>query len=318
MSDQPAGDSLPTIESIGGSVDFPVMPDGKRIRLARFGPAPDAPARAGTILFLQGFNEFIEKGLETVAALQARGYGVVTFDWRGQGLSDRLLPCRRKGHIPDMSHFLNDLDELLKLTRFREFPEPHVLLGHSMGGHLALRAAHDYPDLFHRAVLTAPMADILTGKWPRMLAYGFARAAVGFGFGDAFVPGAGPYTEKLRLFEGNPLTSDPIRFARIHALIDRTPDVALGGPSFAWVYSAFRSIRMVKRKGYLEKIALPVLLLSAEEDRIVSNAGQREVATLLPDCRMVGFPGGRHELLLERDEVRDRVWEEIDRFLATP
>lgn len=315
MSDVSDLGPVPTIESTGGTAERVEMADGIRIRIARF-PAPAGKA-AGTVLMLAGFTEFIEKGLESIAALRARGYGVVTFDWRGQGLSDRLLPYRRKGHIPDMQHFLNDLEEVLRTTRFAELPGPHIVMGHSMGGHLALRAAHDHPDLFERAILCAPMADILTGTWPRAVAYGLAKTAVNCGLGDCFIPGAGPYLPGQMRFENNPLTTDRARFDRIHEQIELNPDVALGGPTFAWVYSAFRSIRLVKRPSYLSHIRIPVLILSAGLERIVSNAGQREVAAMLPDARLVSFAGGAHELLLERDAVRLAVWAEIDTFLET-
>jgi lysophospholipase len=306
--------TLPTIESTGGTADFPVMPDGVRIRIARFPARTESPA--GTVLMLPGFTEFIEKALESIGELTARGYGVVTLDWRGQGLSDRLAPNRRMGHIADMGHFLNDLEEVLRLTRFNELPGPHILYGHSMGGHLALRAMHDHPGLFNRAVLSAPMAGIETGAWPKYVAYGLARTAVGLGFGQFYVPGTGPYSDKYRGFEGNPLTSDPVRFARIHAQIDANPEVALGGPSYEWFYSALRSLKLVNRPSYLSKITIPVLILSAEHEWIVSNAAQRKVAAMLPDCRLVTCAGARHELLLERDEVRRAVWAEIDGFLA--
>jgi len=305
---------LPTIESTGGSADFPVMPDGVRIRVARFPARTDTPS--GTVLLLPGFTEFVEKALESIGELMDRGYGVVTLDWRGQGLSDRLIANRLMGHIGDMAHFLNDLEEVLRLTRFRELPGPHILFGHSMGGHLALRAAHDHPGLFSRLILSAPMAGIETGAWPKSVAYGLAKTAVSLGFGQLYVPGTGPYSDKYRSFEGNPLTSDPVRFARIHAQIDANPDVALGGPSYTWLYSALRSIRQVNRRSYLSKITIPVLLLSAEHEWIVSNAAQREVAAMLPDCRLVTCAGARHELLLERDEVRAKVWDEIWRFLG--
>ena len=314
MSDVSDLGPVPTIESTGGTVEFPKMADGVRIRIATF-PAP-AGGTAGTILMLTGFTEFIEKGLESIAALRARGYGVVTFDWRGQGLSDRLLPHRRKGHISDMQHFLNDLEEVLRVTRFAELPGPHVIMGHSMGGHLALRAVHDHPDLFERAVLCAPMADILTGTWPRMFAYGLAKTAVRLGLGDCFIPGAGPYVSGQMRYENNPLTTDKARFDRIHEQIALNPNVALGGPTFAWVYSAFRSIRLVKRPSYLSQIRIPVLILSAGLEKIVSNAGQREVAAMLPDARFVEFAEGAHELLLECDTVRHAVWAEIDQFLV--
>ena len=87
-------------------------------------------------------------------------------------------------------------------------------------------------------------------------------------------------------------------------------------PSFAWVYAAFRSIRLVKRPSYLSQIHIPVLMFSAGRERIVSNTAQREIAAMLPDARLVDIAEGAHELLLERDAVRHAVWAEIDHFLA--
>ena len=57
-------------------------PDGVNLRFARWAPPP---GRKGTVLVLQGRAEFIEKYFETVRDLRARGFAVVTFDWRGQG-----------------------------------------------------------------------------------------------------------------------------------------------------------------------------------------------------------------------------------------
>lgn len=304
---------LPTIEDLGGTQRFAEMADGTRIRVAEF---PAKAAAAGTVLLFPGFTEFVEKHLETVADLQKRGYRVVTLDWRGQGLSDRTLADRHKGHIGEMQFFLNDVEELLDVCRFAEMPRPHILIGHSMGGHLALRAAHDHPGLFFRIVLLAPMADILTGWLPRLLAPLVAGAAVRGGLGKRYVFGLGPYGERQRRFEGNPLTRDEDRFRHTHAQIDREPALAIGGPTFGWVDSALRSIRLVNRPGYLGRISVPVLLLSAEEEKIVSNEGQRRLAAMLPDCRLVSVAGARHELMMERDEIRIRVWAEIDGFLA--
>ena len=61
-------------------------PDGVNLRFARWTPPP---GRKGTVVVLQGRTESIEKYFETVRDLRARGFAVATFDWRGQGLSDR-------------------------------------------------------------------------------------------------------------------------------------------------------------------------------------------------------------------------------------
>ena len=60
--------------------------DGVTLRFARF---PPPAGRKGTVVVLQGRAEYVEKYFETVRDLRARGFAVATFDWRGQGLSDR-------------------------------------------------------------------------------------------------------------------------------------------------------------------------------------------------------------------------------------
>src|ERR1700744_5118098 len=71
-------------------------PDGGRLGYA---PWARPPGRKGTVCVFQGRAEFIEKYFEVVRDLRARGFAVATFDWRGQGLSDRPLRDRYRGHV---------------------------------------------------------------------------------------------------------------------------------------------------------------------------------------------------------------------------
>lgn len=53
----------------------------------------------GTIVLVHGRNEAIEKYFETIRDLTERGFWVATYDFRGQGGSERLLKDPRKGHV---------------------------------------------------------------------------------------------------------------------------------------------------------------------------------------------------------------------------
>ena len=64
--------------------------------------AAAAAAQAARVCIFQGRAEFIEKYFETVRDLRARGFAVATFDWRGQGLSDRALADRAQGPCPQL------------------------------------------------------------------------------------------------------------------------------------------------------------------------------------------------------------------------
>ena len=141
-------------------------PDGVNLRFARWAPPP---GRKGTVVVLQGRAEFIEKYFETVRDLRARGFAVATFDWRGQGLSDRALGDRHKGHVRNFVQYGIDLDAFMEQVVLPDCPPPIFALGHSMGAAIGLRACHDGSRWFDRMVLSAPMIGLPRARftaWP--------------------------------------------------------------------------------------------------------------------------------------------------------
>ena len=76
-------------EPAGGSAEWIEAAGGHRQRAA-FYPATKP---IGTVVISAGRTEFIEKYFEVIGELLDRGYSVLIHDWRGQGLSKRLLRC---------------------------------------------------------------------------------------------------------------------------------------------------------------------------------------------------------------------------------
>jgi len=68
----------------------------------------------GTVLLLAGRGEYLEKYHETATDLIKRGFDVYSFDWRGQGLSSRMLPNRQKGFVRTYDDYLVDLDAFIQ------------------------------------------------------------------------------------------------------------------------------------------------------------------------------------------------------------
>jgi len=117
--------------------------DGLKIRYDRY--ACGEKVCRGTIVLLGGRSEFIEKYREIVDQLLARNMNVATFDWRGQGLSDRMLPNRYKGYVASYDDYLQDLTNFMDKCVPKQEGKPVLILAHSMGGHIALRYLHDNP-----------------------------------------------------------------------------------------------------------------------------------------------------------------------------
>jgi lysophospholipase len=290
--------------------DFLTTPDQQSLRYGIW--SCQTEKRKGSVILLNGRREFMEKYSETIVELNQKGFDVYSFDWRGQGLSSRMLANRHKGFIKNYDAYLNDLHRFVSKIVKPQAVYPLIIMAHSMGGHIALRYIHDHPDIADMAVLTSPMIDIFTSPMSRWLVRFIARIAISVGFKHAYAMGSGDHVDEE--FKGNKLTSDPVRFMDAKKAIAENPDLALGGVTYGWLSAMLRSIDIITRPGFAEKIATPILMVGAGDDKIVSNNAQKKICALLPNCRRIEIPGARHEIFIETDAVRAILWQEFDRF----
>lgn len=288
----------------GGRFDK-LLRGGFVLRIADFPVA--GPAR-GTVLLVTGRNEFIEKYYETIADLQDRGFDVHMMDWRGQGLSSRPLPDRMKGHVDDFADYVADLEAFADRIAPRG---PLILMAHSMGGHIALRALATRPALRARlagAVLMSSMLAIDTGRVPSGIAGGIARVLAGLGLGRRAFPAKEGGGESV-------LTSDPERGGDQAFFIAAEPRLDLRAPTIGWLDAAFRSMALLDAPGAVEGIDIPVLFVVAGADRVVRPDAQRHMAGRLRAARVLEVEGARHEILKERDPLRARFWAGFDDWM---
>ena len=270
---------------------------------------------AGTVLVLPGRSEFIEKYFEVVADLLRRGFAVVVLDWRGQGGSQRELADPRKGHVDDFRLYLRDLDAVLGLMDVQRLPQPWHGLAHSMGGAVLASAIAGGERRLSRAMLSAPMFGI-----HRAPSRGWAGALAAvlnlIGLGGWYVPGGRAHAPSaLDSFEGNALTSDHVRYRRTEAALIAGPDLAIGSPTVAWVAAAFRVIREFEQPDFGLYARCPMLIVAAGADTIVSTPASEVLAERWRGASSVTIGGARHEILMERDALRDQFWAAFDAFI---
>ncbi|SNS28678.1 MULTISPECIES: alpha/beta fold hydrolase [unclassified Azospirillum] len=289
-------------------------PDGAFLRLSRWqtASADDAP----TLLLLTGRSECVEKYAEVASDMAAQGFRVVAMDWRGQGGSARPLANPLKGHIDRFDTYLDDLEASLPHLLGDTGTGPVLALAHSMGGHLLLRYVAERAHPFTAVMLSAPMLGIRTSPLPAPLARLLASTMVTLGRGGDYAPGQRDWYAADPAFDGNPLTSDPVRFLVGHRCYAAQPDLALGGATWGWLDAAFRSMAHLRRPDMLGQVRIPVLLLSGLADRIVQPDSHVQAARLLPDCHFRQYPTARHELLMESDAIRAEVMAEIADFAS--
>lgn len=295
----------------GGEADWFRGAGGLRLRAALWRPSVlQARTPRGTVILSPGRSEPIEKYYELIGNFLARGFCVLAHDWRGQGLSARLLPDRLKGHARAVEEFLDDYARLIDAYA-EQAPKPWIMVGHSMGGVLNLLTLQSGDDRFAGALLSSPMLRIKTGKrsmWSVKLAVRWAlRNGKG---GDYVLDNADdPF---VHTFQDNALTSDSGRYGLWQQQLFACPHLAIGGPTWGWLGFALDAGERALKAKALKAVKVPVCVVQASDDVLVWKQTARWAARRLGRGRFVEVPGARHEVIMEVDAYRATFLEEFD------
>ncbi|WP_424887264.1 alpha/beta fold hydrolase [Streptomyces sp. XH2] len=234
-----------------------------RLNAERLGDPCD-PGRAPVVLVHGLGPDSLAGYYFTVAAgIAAAGHGVVMYDQRGHGRSERPATGYR---LEDFTADLRNLLDVLGIHR------PVDLVGNSFGGAVALDFAVRHPHRVSRIVLIESAPP--TGDWPQRMSGFLSRCAETFRDARA--------TDRMEKDHG----WFAARLARrVRPLLDETTlieDVAAG--------------RIPGEDG-LRSLAVPVLALYGADSSLAASAPALE--DLLPHCRTVVVPGQGHTLLVD-------------------
>jgi acylglycerol lipase len=115
---------------------------------------PDGEPRAVVVL-AHGASEHSGRYAWTAEQLGARGYALYALDHRGHGHS-----AGGRAVIDRMRNAVEDLHTLVERAHGAHPGRPLVLLGHSMGGAVALAYTAEHEDALDALVLSAPLAAL--------------------------------------------------------------------------------------------------------------------------------------------------------------
>ena len=302
--------SIPTARCPeGGQGEWFRGAGGLRLRQAFW----QAPGRVrGTVFISPGRSEPIEKYYEVIQDMLARGFCVVAHDWRGQGLSARLLSDRLKCHARSMDEFLDDYQRLLEGFATKA-PKPWIMLGHSMGAALNLASLRAGCDQFAGAIFSNPMLRLKTGGTPLWAVRFQADWKVKHGQSVEFVPELfeDPYDFN---FETHALTHDRARYEIWREHLFACPHLGVGSPTWGWLNFALSlGESLVKDKSKTtKKIKIPVTIVVSSDDRYMLKPFTKAFTKKINTGRYVEVPGAEHEILIEVDGMRQAFFEEFD------
>jgi len=292
----------------GGRAFWQMASDDVRLRVAHW-----PGGRKGTVFLFPGRTEYIEKYGRAAADIAARGLGTVTIDWRGQGLSDRLQDNPFIGHVAEFADYQLDVDAMLAAARALDAPEPYYLLAHSMGGCIGLRTLHrDMP--FRKVIFSGPMWGISIPPYLMPVAWTVPAVSAMVGLGHLRAPGSVSAAYVLtQPFEGNELTTDPDMYEYIRRQTEQIEGLEIIGPSMLWLLEAIAETRELRR---MAPPPIEAMTFLGGNERIVEPRFVRQVMKRWKGGQMHLMAGAEHEIIVERPEIRCRLFDAVGSFFA--
>lgn len=267
----------------------------------------------GAIVIVHGLSEFTAKYHEFAWYLLNQGYDVFVYDQRCHGRSCRLTDQQDLIHVDRFSDYEKDLHRFVCDVVRNATDLPLYLYAHSMGGATAAQYLIRHPDVFRKAVLSAPMIEPLTGS----VSPAFAR--VGLSLYLMFNDGKKKFWNTDEFDPDYPFERSQdkslARFRRNMDLRVSNPCYQTTPLSFRWVQQSVLVASRLTCKRCLKKIQTPIIMLSAEHDKVVSAKAQNAFAKNCPACRQVVLPGTTHAMLAgTRETIAAHVQQVLDHF----
>ena len=261
--------------------------DGPRLFVRQW----DAPQPKATCLVIHGLGEHGGRYEALARDLNQRGFSVWAMDHRGHGRSEG-----RRGDCQSIGEFTADMNLWVEKVRQAAPTQPRIMIGHSLGGLLALRYAVEYPENMKAVVVSSPALKLALKLPPIKVAIieGLARVAPATPVPNGVNP---------RLLSHDPdvvnrYRSDPL----VHRVITARCAILLREA-------------MRESPSLAAQLKIPCLILQADSDAICDPAAAGEFAQAAPS-RLVEFhryAGLYHEIFNEPE--RDRVIEDLCRWM---
>lgn len=287
--------STTKIESrVGPETKFFTNSKGKKIHCSYWRPNDNVAIR-GLVFICHGFGEHLQWYEDLALRLTATGLLAFGHDHIGHGRSEGV-----RGYVDSVDDYVGDLLQHCDDVRAGHPDLPCFLVGHSMGGMIAIKSAMSRPRFFTGVVLMGPLIKVNASEAtpPRIfLARLVARIL--------------PYlaVAKLKLDHvtrdeemKNRMRKDPLRYQ--------------GGIRARWAVAGIEALMYFEN--HIPEVEWPFLILHGEEDHLCAPEGSRMLLehSKSTDKELKIFPSAFHHLYLELPEVRHEALQDTVDWIA--
>ncbi len=249
----------------------------------------------GVLVIAHGLGEHSGRYGHLVDWLEGKQVSIFSMDHRGHGRSSG-----KRGHVLSFNEYVEDLAIYINIVRDENPGLPVILLGHSMGGVIAILYALRHQDLLRGLILSSP-GVMPTVEAPR------AKTAMA-GFLSKYAPGFLVSNE----LDANHISHDPGIVASY--LADPLNHDRI---STRWYTEYLKSAaECLDRAG---ELTVPLLVFHGTDDRIVDFAGTVQVheSATSRDKKKQLFEGLYHETMNEVEHERVKVLDAAAKWILS-
>jgi acylglycerol lipase len=253
---------------------------------------PEGEHRA-CVVIAHGASEHGGRYGHVVDELLPAGYAVYAIDHRGHGRS-----AGRRAVIDRMAHAVTDLDKLIALATSEDAGRRPYLLGHSMGGCIAIAYALDHQRKLAGLILSAPLAIIEANRPQRAIVGMLSAIAPGLGVAGIDTATISRDPEEVAAYEQDPLV--------FHGKLQARTAVELADTTATFPED-------------VANLTLPLLVMHGGADRLVPPASGEMVYANAgsPDKTLELYEGFYHELFNEPQADRAQPLNDLNTWLKT-
>lgn len=268
----------------------------------------------GNVIICHGFTEFGEKFREMAYYFVKNGYNAFALDHRGHGKSYRIGNKPETVGIGRFDDYINDLDVFIReIVMTKSDGKPLFIYAHSMGGAIAARYLQENPEVFSKAILTAPMICAEPGM-PVKIAKNVSAFAASTGLKNFSVPGRCKFNPNADFAKSS--DTSKARFNYYMDIKRNEPLYRTAGPSFGWISEAMKVTDKLLDDTLCRKISTKVLIFQPENDNRVISSYQNKFVAKVNDASLVFVPNSKHEIFASTNDVLRTYLDKIFEFLC--
>jgi len=257
------------------------------------------------LIIVTGVAEPVLKYWQLVGEFSDK-YDIYLWDHINQGQSMKIDTSidHRKVFIDSFSTYEVTFNNFL--AQLKPGYDKINVISHSMGSHVMLRQLLNEPSSIDKLVMITPMIDVRKYFIPTWLAKFVLKA---FYKPTSWAPSQGPVNSDVKY-----LTNSEENFANYMSLVqDHFPDQLSTGVTAGWLSQSISAVKYVLKSDF-SKVKIPMQIFGAGDDAVVKTKASRKFCEKLNNCEYMSYENGKHQLLIEVDEVRLDVYKRMKEF----